>query len=397
MEREFDAIVAGHLCIDVYPRMEGGATSFEEIFVPGKLNNVGPAVTATGGVVSNVGQALIRLGVRTRMMAKLGEDLFGRAALEIMRTYGAAEGISVVSGESSSYTFILAPPNVDRVFLHHPGANDTFGPEDVDFDAVARSRLFHFGYPPLMRRLFTNNGVELTEIMRRAKDTGVTTGLDMTLPDPASESGRANWDHILRETLPFVDIFLPSVEEAMFMADRARFDEVKAQAGRGDILDHIGPQDARAVGEKLLAYGTKIAVIKCGYKGLYVATADAEALSDMGAAQVDVEKWSRRELWQETFHVDKIASAAGAGDCTIAGFLAALLRGEKLEMCLRYGCAVGAQNVTAIDTISGVTSWDQTQAMVAADPATNPLDIDSPDWRHGEVGGIWLGSRDREF
>ena len=45
------------------------------------------------------------------------------------------------------------------------------------------------------------------------KDLDVLTSLDMTLPDPESESGKVDWKRILTRVLPYVDIFTPSIEE----------------------------------------------------------------------------------------------------------------------------------------------------------------------------------------
>ena len=82
-----------------------------------------------------------------------------------------------------------------------------------------------------MRALFADDGAELAEVFRRAQAVGATTSLDMSLPDPQSESGQAAWGKILDNTLPYVDIFLPSIEEALFMMQRERFLRMKAEHG----------------------------------------------------------------------------------------------------------------------------------------------------------------------
>jgi len=397
MERDVDAIVAGHICIDVIPSFPDTGAGVEEIFAPGKLTNVGPLVAATGGTVSNTGTALIRLGIRTRLMGKVGTDFFGRGVLELLGRYDAQDGMVVVDGESSSYSFVLAPPGVDRIFLHHPGANDTFGPEDVDYEMVARSRLFHFGYPPIMKKMFAEDGADLAEMFRRVKATGATASLDMALPDPASEAGQANWPKILAKTLPLVDVFLPSVEEILFMLDRKRFDELRDPAGDGDILERIPPEEVAALAKRLLDLGVKVAVVKCGHKGLCCATAGAGRLADMGAARPsDPDGWADRLLWQETFHVENFVSAAGAGDNTIAGFLAGLLYGHSAEMSLRCGCVVGAQNVAVPDAGSGVKSWRETQEMAAAGLPRNELVMDPAHWRFDPDNLLWGGARGAE-
>ena len=392
MKRDLDAIVAGHICIDAIPTFPETGAGLEDIFAPGKLTNVGPLVTATGGTVSNTGTALIRLGVRTRLMGKVGTDFFGRGVLELLSRYDAQDGMVVVDGESSSYSIVLSVPGVDRIFLHHPGANDTFGPDDVDYEMVARCRLFHFGYPPIMRKMFSEDGAGLAEMYRRVKETGATTSLDMTLPDPASEAGRANWPKILANALPHVDVFLPSVEEILFMLDRKRFDELQAPAG-GDILERIPAEEVAALARRLLDLGVKVAVVKCGHKGLCCATAGAERLAEMGAAaSADLARWADRLLWQETFHVENFVSATGAADSKIAGFLAALLYGCSAEMSLRCGCVVGAQNVVVPDASSGVKAWAETQEMAAAGLPRTELELDRAHWRFDPDNLLWVGA-----
>jgi len=81
-QRDIEAIVAGHLCIDVIPRFAGEAAPPGELFVPGRLIDVEEAAFSTGGAVSNTGIALGRVGVRTTLMARIGRDDFGRMIRE---------------------------------------------------------------------------------------------------------------------------------------------------------------------------------------------------------------------------------------------------------------------------------------------------------------------------
>ena len=395
MDRDLDAIVAGHICIDAIPSFPDTGAGLEDIFVPGKLTNLGPLVIATGGTVSNTGTALIRLGVRTQLMGKVGTDFFGRGVLELLSQYDAQDGMVVVDGESSSYSVVLSVPGVDRIYLHHSGANDTFGSDDVDYEMGARSRLFHFGYPPIMRKMFGADGAGLAEMYGRVKETGATTSMDMTLPDPASEAGQANWPKILARALPLVDVFLPSVEEILFMLHRKRFDELQNTSGGEDILERIPAEEVAALAKELLDLGVKVAVVKCGHKGLCCVTAGADRLADMGAARPsDLDAWADRLLWHETFHVENFVSATGAGDNTIAGFLAALLHSCSAEMSLRCGCVVGAQNVVVPDAGSGVKSWAETQEMAAAELARNELELDPAHWRFDPDNCLWVGAGD---
>ena len=87
----------------------------------------------------------------------------------------------VVPGEQTSYGIVLALPGVNRIFLHCPGATDTFAADDVDLDLAARARLFYFGYPPLMARMYADGGA-LARLFESVKSLGVTTA---PAPGPA--------------------------------------------------------------------------------------------------------------------------------------------------------------------------------------------------------------------
>src|SRR5260370_24592553 len=80
-----EVIVAGHICLDIFPTFAADETG-EKVLMPGKLVYVGPALLALGGAVANTGLALHRLGVATRLIGQVGDDLFGRALLHLERS-----------------------------------------------------------------------------------------------------------------------------------------------------------------------------------------------------------------------------------------------------------------------------------------------------------------------
>jgi len=362
-----EAIVAGHLCLDIIPQFPIDAgPELSAYLAPGRLAEVGPLTLSTGGAVSNTGLNLARLGVDTRLMGKVGDDLLGTAVLDLVRQQGPqlAQTMVVVPGETSSYTVVINPPHIDRMFLHCVGANLTFGADDVRYDRVAQARLFHFGYPPLMPRFYADRGRELVEMYRRAQATGVTTSLDMTMPDPAGPSGQVDWLAVMRRAMPHVHLFLPSVEEWLFMADRARFDHLSATAGPEKMLWELGDDEIRALAKRALDLGAQVVLLKLGERGLYLRTGAIVDLGRGGPSRLDL--WRDRELWQPAFRPDQVVGTTGAGDATIAGFLAALLRDAPPERALAIAAAVGACNVEAADAVSGVRGWEETLARIDA-------------------------------
>ena len=138
------AMVAGHICLDITPEMPVNLNGeFNDIFAPGKLINIGDATIGTGGAVSNTGLAMAKLGMDVVLNGKVGDDEFGNI---IKRIVGPkrAHSFKTVTGQTSSYTVVLALPGIDRIFLHHTGTNDTFGAKDIDYDSAADCDLFHF-------------------------------------------------------------------------------------------------------------------------------------------------------------------------------------------------------------------------------------------------------------
>ena len=245
-----------------------------------------------------------------------------------------------------------------------------------------------------MKTVFSDNGKQLTEIFKRAKEAGATTSLDMALPDRNSEGGKQDWNLILKNTLKYVDIYIPSVEETLFMLYPDKYDEfVKAHEGEKDPLETMDDMILPMLGDKLIEYGAKIAVIKCGVRGYYIKT--AEKLEGFGrVAPADLEEWSGREFFFESYHVDNIMSATGSGDSSIAGFLSSFLNGDSIYECVKTGCATGAENLTALDALSGIKSMEETRQLMKTF-TKNHFEFNKEYWTLDENLDILFGKNDK--
>jgi sugar/nucleoside kinase (ribokinase family) len=386
-----EVIVAGHICLDLLPTFDNEQTvSLSEMFVPGRLNHVGESVLSSGGTVSNTGIALRQLGFSTGLMAKIGRDLFGQGLMAILEDFKNGLQLIVDPDSSTSYSYVIAPPGVDRVFLHHPGANDTFCSDDLDYDSISSAKLFHFGYPPLMRKMYENDGIDLAKMMKLVRAQGVTTSLDMAYPDPDSPAGRANWQQVLNNTLPFTDIFLPSLEELLYMLDRSEFDRL-VTAGRETGRSFISLFDMNRLPEladQVLSLGCAVVVIKLGYKGLFIKTASADRIASAGkAAPAPVTDWADKCWFAPSFLVEKIASTTGAGDASIAGFISGVLAGKPSWQALQLGCAAAAQKIQIRKSYGGIDTIDKLQAKIE-------------DWPHEQVPDIpasWIFEQEKRI
>jgi sugar/nucleoside kinase (ribokinase family) len=381
-------IVAGHCCLDIIPSF---ASTADGELHPGKLVDVGPAVLAPGGTVSNVGLSLSRLGARVRMVGKVGDDHFGRILLALYAAQdpALADGMIVTPGAVTSYSVVISPPGSDRIFLHCSGANHTFSAADLLAQPFDGAAILHFGYPPLMRGMYENGGADLAAILQEARQSGLFTSLDMALPDPASEAGQVDWRSLLRRVLPFVDAFLPSIEETLFMLDRARYDQLRAQYGMAGVIEGVDAPLLAHLSDELLVWGARIVGLKLGDQGFYLRT--ARDLS--GAPLLNHASWASRELLVPCFQT-AVAGTTGAGDATIAGLLMALLADMAPEAAIRSAVAVGAYSVEEVDATSGVPSWEEAQRRLQTDWGACPVRLPLPDWQWDSTAKVWYGPGD---
>ncbi|QMV42735.1 carbohydrate kinase family protein [Cohnella cholangitidis] len=389
-----EAVVAGHICLDIIPGIQEKKNGLGTFLVPGKLIEVGPARASTGGTVPNTGLALHLLGLKTRLMGKIGRDLFGSEILHALGRYGdeLTEGMIVSPEEDTSYTLVINPPNVDRIFLHCTGANDTFTVDDIQQQLLEGARLFHFGYPPLMRRMYEEDGKELERLLATAKARGMTVSLDMAKPDPESPAGLADWRTILTRAIPHVDIFLPSFEELLYMLRPESYKQLSLECETEDLLPYASGTLLSSLAGELLDMGAAAVAFKLGEHGLYLrTTADPARLQSMGACSPTsdmADNWLDRELLAPCYKVSPVGTT-GAGDATIAGFLAALLKGMPVEDSLLSAVGTGAFSVEQADAVSGIPSWTALTERISSGWPQLENRLDLTGWHYNERLKVW--------
>jgi sugar/nucleoside kinase (ribokinase family) len=103
------AVVAGHICLDITPdlgALETGALA--ELLRPGQLTRVGAADVHPGGCVANTGLALQLFGVPTRLIARVGDDAFGRLVKSLISASGANCALLTDPDAATSYSVVVA-------------------------------------------------------------------------------------------------------------------------------------------------------------------------------------------------------------------------------------------------------------------------------------------------
>lgn len=394
------SIVAGSLGLDIIPvfpevRIENTASLFSQ----GKFNDMCGTRMYLGGCVGNTGIAMHKLGVPVVLRSKTGGDYLGSIIRNILDTKNIPICLDTVEDCTSTSTVVIAPFGGDRILLHSRGASQTFVADDLDETLLRENDHIHFGYPTAMKYLYRNDGEEFIKLVRKCKEAGLTVSVDTSQPDPGSDAGKADWRKILADALPFIDIFMPSLEEILYMLHKPLFDELNDKRGGGNIIDYIDFSLIPELASELMEMGAKIVLLKVGKKGLYLHTDRAVALREMGkAAPADVNIWADRRVLCPPYYTNSIRSTTGAGDNAIAGFLASFLRDDEPETALLLASANAVRCIESYETTDSVIPLEELDGQIAALPAQERIfDRESLQWCFNEDFRVYYGTEDRKI
>ncbi len=355
--RKKSIMAAGHICVDIIPDFsQQQQIELGKMLLPGKLIQVGRAAIHLGGSVANTGLALRYFDRNVFLAAKIGRDDFGEIIRQKLSEYTCELQLIEDDEAGTSYSVVIAPPGVDRIFLHYSGANDHFYAADIPDESIESVDHFHFGYPPLMASMYQNDGQQLVALFQRIKQKGITTSLDMAAVDVASPAAKADWRKILKRVLPFIDIFVPSIEETAFMLDRQRYEKWLERANAGDVMDVLSVQeDIAPLAKQLIELGASVIMLKCGKLGIYYQSSKNSRVQALcQTLNLNSLAWEGQTGFIPSFHPKTIVSSNGAGDVCIAAFLAAMFEGRNFITCVKLAAAAGACSLSASDPLSAL-------------------------------------------
>ncbi|HET7093752.1 MAG TPA: PfkB family carbohydrate kinase, partial [Thermomicrobiales bacterium] len=159
------------------------------------------AGTAAGASVD-----LAKLGAGVLAMGAIGEDAAGNFIVDTMTRYGIdTSGLKRKAGVQTSATMLPIRANGERPALHVLGANAELTLDDIDWDAIRAARHLHFGGTYLMSKL---DGAPTAKILKFAKEHGLTTTHDLIAIE------RPDLLEMIEPALPYIDYFMPGIEEA---------------------------------------------------------------------------------------------------------------------------------------------------------------------------------------
>lgn len=313
MSKSFDCVVCGSCVVDVLVR----PVPLDSPIGGGRLVRTEPLRIATGGIVSNSGITLSRLGQRVAAMTYVGDDPWA----DIIRQGYAAEGIDTQHllthpTEPTSTTAVLIDSSGERSFMHAVGAPKQLNKQAFldRLELFASSRVMLLGYFPLLPNLLA----DLPEVLAAIREAGCQTALDA-----AGDGGTLVQ---LAPCLPHLDFYVPSLSEAQH------------QTGEDD--------PAKIIAAYRQAGATGLVGVKLGKAGTLISpnlSLHSDKMLEVPAVMAP----------------GHVVDTTGAGDCFFAGLLTGHLRGLDPESSARLACAAGACCVTGLGATTAIPEYDQ--------------------------------------
>jgi len=298
-------LVIGSVNMDLVVRVD-------HVPVPGE-NVRGEALEMIpGGKGANQAVACARLGAETTLLARVGDDPFGRRLLEELAGAGVrTDAVRAVDGCASGAAMILVEAGGENSIVITPGANGRLGPGDVDAE--------------------------------RALVAGADAVV-LQLEIPADTVGRAI--RLAREvaTPTVVDAGPPRrpVDAAVLEADVLTPNEAEAAALLGLEPGARSPED---LARMLLERGPGAVVVKAGAAGAVVA--EPGRLQRVPA-----------------FRIDPVDTTA-AGDAFTAALAVAVVEGTDLVEAARRANAAGALAATRRGAQPSMPTAEEVAAFLA--------------------------------
>jgi 5-dehydro-2-deoxygluconokinase len=283
-----DVITIGRVGVDLYP---------EQIGVP--LAKVRTFAKSLGGSPTNVAVAAARLGHRSAVITKVGDDPFGPYVREALEEFGVdARWVGTDPDLRTPVVFceIFPPDHFPLLFYRAPKAPDlNLRPDDLDLGAIAAARIFW------------TSGTGLSEEPSRST----------TL-----EAMRRRTAGITVHDLDYRPMFWPDALEARRWAQDAVRHATVVVGNLDEVEMATGTRDPEAAARTLLDLGAEVAIVKRGPAGVFARRGDEVA--EVPPVPVDV------------------ICGIGAGDAFGGALCHGLLEGWPLERTMLFANAAGA-------------------------------------------------------
>lgn len=271
-----------------------------------------------GGAELNVAIGCSRLGLKTGWISRLGNDEFGRHIFNFVRGEGIdVSQLELVDGFPTSLNFkeIMEDGSVRTFYYRTNSPTTALTIDTLDEDYIKNAKILHItGIFPAVDK--DKNIDLLKHAVAIAKKHGVLISFDPNIRLKLWNKEEART--VLREFLPYVDIFLTGEEEADL------------------LLDESNPKE---IIEKCKEFGMSYIAIKQGERG-------------------SVGYHNSEYMEAPPVKAKKVVDTVGAGDGFDSGFIYGILNNWPLEKTLHFANTIGSMVVSVTGDNEGLPYLD---------------------------------------
>lgn len=211
MDKIYDVTALGEMLIDF--TLNGQSSQGNNMFE-----------ACPGGAPCNVLAMLNKLGKKTAFIGKVGQDQFGRLLKDTIDGLGIeTKGLILDEQIHTTLAFVHTFPDGDREFSFYrkPGADMMLTEEEVDYDLIRRSKVFHFGTLSMTDEPVRSATKKALDV---AKEAGCLISFDPNLRPPLWDS-LDNAKEAMEFGFQYCDILKISDNEIQFVSGKEDYDE----------------------------------------------------------------------------------------------------------------------------------------------------------------------------
>jgi sugar/nucleoside kinase (ribokinase family) len=258
-------------------------------------------VISLGGNAGTTSYALGKLGIPVKVISLVGKDAAAETVLARLHSAGVDTTFVKATAAATSVALSLVGERGERAILYQLGASA----ECFDDDLALPVGATHFHLAAVYRMAYLRR--RAPEYLRKAKEAGLTTSVD-TQWDHEGE-----WMRVLRPSLPYTDLLFVNEDEGRELTSE------REPANIAGVLRELGAKDV---------------VVKLGERGCFASTSEGEFTSPA--------------------RVVPVIDTTGAGDCFVAGYLAARFHGNRHREAAEQGNYVASLSVQALGASDGL-------------------------------------------
>ncbi|WP_419821030.1 carbohydrate kinase family protein [Anoxybacterium hadale] len=309
--KSFDVVCIGVVLLDL------PVGPVDEHFFYHETTMVDRIRLTTGGDAFNEAVILSRLGKKTALIGHIGKDMAGEMIVKRCAEEGIHyEGMLIDPEAETRINIAMIDQDGQRRFLKtQTKVSGSFLPEEIDFSLIKSSRAVSLAsiFSSKLRNMDT-----ILQIVQTAREHQTVTFADM-VPMTGGEGLKD-----IEKILPYIDYFLPNLEEARLLTGKNTPDEMA---------------------DCLLQNGVGNVMIKLGKDGCLIK--------------------SEKERYRLLAYPAQVIDTTGAGDNFAAAFIASALDGKSLRDCGSFAAAAAAISTEAAGAVEAVKNKQQIEAYQA--------------------------------